>query len=178
MNTLDDYSFCKPYLTAGECVLWRGKPQPGHLLTAQDVFMIPFSILWCGFAIFWESSVIISGAPFFFSLWGFPFVCAGLYFVFGRFFWTAYLRKHTAYVITNKKILRLRRNKVDMLDGKNLPMIHVTVHKDGSGTISFELPTRNSWNSFSFGNQQTSVFALENVPDIARVQQYISAMEH
>ena len=111
----DEYSFCRPYLTAGETVLWRGKPGKGHLLTGQDIFMIPFSILWCGFAIFWEATVIRNGAPFFFTLWGIPFVCVGLYMVFGRFLWTAWIRKRTAYVITDQKILRARGNRVDML---------------------------------------------------------------
>ncbi len=38
------------YLMPDEYVLWNGKPGKGNLLTGQDVFMIPFSIMWCGAA--------------------------------------------------------------------------------------------------------------------------------
>lgn len=170
----DEYSFIRPYLAAGETVLWRGKPQKGHLVMAQDIFMIPFSIFWCGFALVWESLVITSNAPFFMWLWGIPFVCIGLYMVFGRFLWTAFIRKRTAYVITNRKILRARGNRIDMLDGKNMPPVHVTAHRDGSGTIRFGPDTfyRNGR-----GYRNPNFFMLDNVPDVARVQQAIAAME-
>jgi hypothetical protein len=73
-------------LEPGERVLWSGRPAPGLTFRPADGFLIPFSLLWCGFAIFWEASVLrIPGAPFFFPLFGAVFVAAGLYFVFGRF---------------------------------------------------------------------------------------------
>lgn len=40
----DDYAFARPYLAPGETILWRGRPEKGHLLSGQDAFMIPFSI--------------------------------------------------------------------------------------------------------------------------------------
>ena len=169
----DEYNFCRPYLTAGEAVLWRGKPGKGHILTGQDVFMIPFSILWCGFAIFWETSVILSGAPVLFALWGIPFVCVGLYLVFGRFLWTAWIRKRTAYVITNKKILRARGNRIDMLDRSNLPPMYVTARRDGSGTIRFGAYHRRGRNTLT-GND--APFLLENLEDVARVQNILLEM--
>lgn len=177
MEYTDEYSFARPYLTAGEAVLWKGKPGTGHLFTYQDVYLIPFSIFWCGFAVFWEASVLASGAPFFFSIWGIPFVCVGLYMVFGRFLWTAFIRRRTAYVITTKKIIRARGNKIDMLDGRTMPPIHVTAYRDGSGTIRFGQTYyhyRRSYNSFS---PNAGVFTLENIPDVAKVQQLIGTME-
>lgn len=168
-----EYSFSRPYLTAGETILWKGKPGKGHLFTAQDLFLIPFSIMWCGFAIFWEVGVITSGAPFFFCLWGIPFVCVGLYLVVGRFFWSAYIRKRTRYVITNKKIIRLRGTRIDMQDARTLPPMYMTARTDGSGDIRFgeAVYYRRRSNISMDANQ---VFTLENIDNVAQVHGIIS----
>lgn len=180
MNYNDEYSFSTPYIAGDEYILWKGKPETGNLVTSRDVALIPFSIFWCGFAIFWEMSAIAGGAPFFFALFGLPFVGIGLYMLFGRFIWTSYIRKRTAYVITNKKIIRLRGNKIDMLEGKSLPSIHVEAYKNGMGTIRFgeQIYYRRgraySVDPYGSGN---GLFMIENVANVAQVQQAIDMME-
>ena len=176
MEFHDEYSFARPYLSDGEVILWKGKPEKGHVFTPQDAFMIPFSILWCGFAIFWETTVITSGAPFFFKLWGIPFVCVGLYMVFGRFLWTAYVRKNTAYVITTRRIIRSRRGRVDSMSARSMPPMHATVHKDGTGTIRFGENSYFRYRRNSF-DPNDGLFVLENIPDVIRVQRIIENME-
>ena len=176
-----EYSAYKQYLLAGERVLWQGCPEKGNLVTKADIFTIPFSIMWCGFAIFWETSVIISDAPFFFKLWGIPFVCAGLYLVFGRFLWTAWMRKRTYYVITSKKIIRFRGSRVDMLDGKSMPPVHTEIHRNGNATVRFGMPNpyyARRRGVVSMGSWQNSEdFVLENIANLAQVQQAIENME-
>lgn len=173
----DEYSFARPYMTAGETVLWKGKPGTGHLLTGQDVFMIPFSLVWCGGVFFWEYGVISNGAPLFFCLFGVPFVCVGLYITVGRFFHTAWRRKRTAYVITTKRIIRARGSRVDLLDGRNLPPMHLAAHRDGSGTITFGQMVYYRRRNGMHYDDAGEPFALENIPDVARVQQLIDRME-
>ena len=177
----NDYSFARPYLTPGEIILWRGKPEKGHLLTGQDAFLIPFSIVWCGFAIFWFVTALIN-TPFPFALFGVPFVCVGLYISVGRFFHTASVRRQTAYVITNQKVIRRRGSKIDMLDAKTMPAIHVTARTDGTGTIQFgefvyysRGRVRSSRWDDSWG-PSNRLFTLENITDVARVQQILHSI--
>ena len=137
MDNMEDFSWINSWLSQGEQILWRGKPERYSLLNKKDSLMIPFSIAWCGFAIFWELSVIITGAPFLFRLWGIPFVCVGLYMVFGRFLYRRYQLRHSTYVITNRKIIRKVGGKIDMLQSFALPPMEVEQREDGSGTIHF-----------------------------------------
>ncbi|HEX4350926.1 MAG TPA: PH domain-containing protein, partial [Verrucomicrobiae bacterium] len=82
-------------MDSGEKLLWSGQPRQGLRLNISDVFVIPFSLLWCGFAIFWEANAVKGHSPFVLKLWGIPFVVIGLYMVFGRFFMDARTRVRT-----------------------------------------------------------------------------------
>lgn len=97
------------YLRVDEEILWWGQPHPYHLLSVADIFMIPFSLLWGGFAYFWEFLVITSGAPPLFVLWGIPFVLIGSYMIFGRFIHNYLIRRNMYYAITDQRLIILRK---------------------------------------------------------------------
>jgi hypothetical protein len=179
MYEQQEFDFCKPHLVNGEYILWQGKPAKGNLLTPADIFQIPFSIFWCGFVFFWEFGVLTSGAPVQFALFGLPFICVGIYLVIGRFIWTAWIRKRTRYVITNKKVIRARCGRVDMMDGRTMPPVQTHIYKNGCGTLRFALmnPYHRGGNSMSAGWSGEGGFALENVEEPAKVQQFLSAMD-
>ncbi len=123
-----------------ESLLWSGRPTRGIQFRGSDVFLIPFSLLWCGFAIFWESSVVTTNAPFFFKLWGVPFVLMGLYFVFGRFIVDSMQRGKTFYGVTNERIIivsRFLQRKTKSLNLRTLTDISLTEKSDGTGSIAF-----------------------------------------
>lgn len=127
-------------LSSGEKLLWSGQPLTGIRLRKQDGFMIPFSLLWGGFAIFWESSVIHSHGPFFARLWGVPFVLLGLYLIFGRFFVDAKQREKTFYGLTSERIIIVSgifSRNVRSLNLKTLSEINISEKSDGTGSIFF-----------------------------------------
>ena len=93
------------YLRPGEQLLWSGRPDPGVRFTPADAFLVPFSVMWGGFALFWEGGVLSSGAPPFFVVWGVPFVAVGLYFIFGRFVYKKRNKLRTAYGLTSDRAI-------------------------------------------------------------------------
>jgi hypothetical protein len=149
----------RTYLMPGERVLWTGQPKQGLALSGRDTLLIPFSLLWGGFAIFWNVGVWSfagggQGPGWFFRLWGMPFLVVGLYLIFGRFFHDSAIRRRLFYAVTDQRILVLRgvrSPKLISLDLDRLPKLELTEHRDGTGTIEFEggnslwSGNRNGW---------------------------------
>jgi hypothetical protein len=136
----DTDSIIHAELRRGERLLWSGQPIQGMRLCVADAFLIPFSIVWGGFAIFWESMVITQGAPLFFMLWGIPFVVVGIYLIFGRFWVDARQRAKTFYAITDNRILIISgifNRSTRSLNIRTLSDITLTKKQNGSGTVSF-----------------------------------------
>jgi len=94
-----------PLLRQGEQLLWAGRPDPGVRFTGADAFLVPFSILWGGFAVFWELAAISQVKQPIFVLWGIPFVLVGLYFIFGRFIFKRRRKLATVYALTNRRAI-------------------------------------------------------------------------
>ncbi len=127
-------------LSPSEQLLWWGRPLAGLRLRGSDAIGIPFSLMWGGFAIFWETMVIRTGAPFVFKLWGIPFVAVGLYLIAGRFLYDAWRRSRTAYAVTNERVILLSggvRPSVLSLRLATIPAVSLTEGRGGVGTISF-----------------------------------------
>jgi hypothetical protein len=68
-------------LLANEEILWSGQPDPTKLLTAADIFLIPFSLVWTGVTVSWEGVVLfaITKRDPASSLWGLVLVVTSLY---------------------------------------------------------------------------------------------------
>lgn len=124
----------------GERVIWTGEPGHGLLFQPMDLFLVPFSLLWCGFAIFWTFLATGAGAPDFFTLWGAMFVAIGLYFVFGRFLVDIWLRRSFSYTVTNRRVLIDRGGlfpKQTIVSIADMPPTSLRIHRSGRGTIRF-----------------------------------------
>ena len=60
MASETNYSFdpaadIRPLLSPGESLVWSGLPKRGLLLQRGDLFLIPFSLVWFGFACGWDA---------------------------------------------------------------------------------------------------------------------------
>ena len=128
-------------LLPGERILWSGQPGQGLLFTSRDTFLIPFSLVWFGFTVFWESQVTSqSEAPNFFVLWGAMFMCFGLYMVVGRFIVDAWLRRRINYAVTDQRVLIVRSApfaKFVAVSLARLPEVQLSERGNGRGTIRF-----------------------------------------
>ena len=169
-------------LGKSEHLIWSGRPKQGLMLRSSDAVLIPFSIMWGGFALFWESSVIFSGAPFFFMLWGIPFVLMGLYITVGRFFADAYMRQKTYYGLTKDRVIivsGLFQQSVKSLPLNTLADVTLSKRMDGRGTITFggdgailgipSLFSNSSWPN----SRRPAPPAFEAIPDAPMVYEYI-----
>jgi hypothetical protein len=134
-------------LVPGEHVLWSDKPDDRRWFYPEDLVLVPFSLLWGGFAIFWEVSVLASisthggtGARFLFSLWGVPFVVIGLYLIFGRLLARRWLRRGSQYVLTDRRVLSFSPSwrgatHVKMIWLGSSPPLEKHIRENGQGTL-------------------------------------------
>lgn len=171
-------------LNPGERILWSGQPQQGFVLRPGDVFMIPFSLMWGGFAFFWEFGVVSSGAPFFFSVWGIPFVLVGLYMIVGRFFFDIAQRQKTFYALTNERVIILSgliSQNTKSLQIEKLPEINISTRNNGTGTITFGASHPMSWIYSGSGFPNMGLYAsapsFEMIADARMVYQQIKQMQ-
>ena len=141
-------------LSDNEKIIWSGQPRKGIVFRSSDIFMVPFSIMWGGFAIFWEIMALsipkdkAGPVAIIFPLFGIPFVVLGLYFIFGRFIFDSNQRKKTFYGLTNQRIIIISgifSRKIESLNLKTLTNISLKEKSDRSGTINFGQNNPLSW---------------------------------
>ncbi len=126
------------HLDINERLIWTGQPKKGIVFRTADIFLIPFSVLWCYFSILWEISVFSTDTPLFFKLWDIPFILVGLISLFGRFIIDAKQRENTFYGLTDYRIIiksGVFKKSIKSLNVRTLPEIEYEEKHDGSGTI-------------------------------------------
>lgn len=157
------------YLNAGERIVWTGKPKGGIRLQAFDLFLIPFSLVWCGFITFWILMALKTGSPVFLILFSVPFVLVGAYLLFGRFIMEARQRALTAYALTEERLLIIsgrRQKTITSININALTGLEYSQKKDGSGTIMLH----TSGESVRFRQRSSR---LEMIPDVQQVYHQI-----
>ena len=97
----------------------------------SDGFLVPFSVLWCAFAVYWTWIVLNSGKPRWFVLVGLLFVVVGLYQMVGRFLVKARRKRRTVYGLTDTRAIVVEGGRnVSDVRVKDVP-VKVRKHRDG-----------------------------------------------
>jgi hypothetical protein len=160
-------------LISGETLVWAGRPNPSVIFHSEDGFAIPFSLLWGGFAIFWEAGALglwghpAKSPPIFMALPGLAFVLIGQYMIWGRFVYDGWLKRRTYYGITNRRLILLQETTKRKTCSMYLDAIP-SVERDGSFTGTLWFGTKYTMTRGQRG-QSWSRFSVRNVPVFADI---------
>ncbi|MEK7660707.1 MAG: hypothetical protein AAB680_01545 [Pseudomonadota bacterium] len=121
------------YLLPHERIKWVGRPGQGFRLRKMDWFLIPFSALWLGFALYWEYLALITGEGWGFAIFGAVFFSMGFVIMIGRFFIDASARKNQSYAVTDRRVIIRQKTSINSFDLNQLPNLFL----NSSGTIDF-----------------------------------------
>jgi hypothetical protein len=181
----------QPDLMPNESILWAGQPSGRVIFHREDMLLIPFSLLWGGFAIFWEAGVTgfvtpqKSNAPWFFVFWGIPFVLVGQYLIWGRFLYAAWLKARTHYAVTNRRVIVVQNGwsrKFAATYIESLPTLVKEGGTTGIGILRFAPAPRlwstgsgknrgwGAWNGMTVGEIPTFM----DIPDVDYVYRLVS----
>jgi hypothetical protein len=154
-----------------EELLWSGRPRQGVYLQPRDGLLIPFSLMWGGFAIFWEFAAVKKG-PWVFEIWGIPFVLMGLYLIVGRFFADAMQRAKTYYGLTSERVIIVSgvfSRNVRSLRVRSLLEASLSEKTNGTGTITFG-PAAPVWAGSGWpGSTKYAPPTFESIPHAREV---------
>jgi hypothetical protein len=159
MTTPIPFDIFSPELLPGETVEWTGRPNLSVIFHKEDWLVIPFSLLWGGFAIFWllgASGVwdIWGNRPdrnfqWFGVIWGTPFVLVGQYLIWGRFVYSRWQKQRTYYALTNRRAIIVQGGvagrTLSSAYFENMTMLDKRIRSDGIGSISFGGPVTGEW---------------------------------
>ncbi len=171
-------------LVAKEKLLWAGCPKQGLLFRHHDLYLIPFGVIWLGFAIFWE--VIVVGhylpepsetADPLYPILGLPFLLIGIYFLIGRFVLDAKVRAQTVYGLTNERVIipsGLFGRRIESQFISELSDLFLVEAKEGRGSVVLESEAEQNGKpalSFTGGSNIKQFELTENAKFIHRLIQ-------
>lgn len=172
MEYMEGMEFIHSCLEEDEYVLWRGKPGKKNTFSSRDRAVLPFALFWTAFALLLEGSVIMSGAPLMYCIFGAPFVLISVLLLYNSFPSGVFAKGKTLYVVTNKKLIIKRDKDIEVYLPDELPPMKIELHKNGNGTIIFSKETYSRRRSTYY-----TCCMLEDLPDIAQAQNAINIMK-
>lgn len=180
----------QPGLVSGENILWAGQPNPSVIFHKQDFSLIPFSLLWGGFAIFFEAAIAgllggvpqhNHGAPMLALVWGGAFVLMGQYMIWGRFIYTGWKKRHTHYAVTDRRVIVVQNGFSRKMVSAYIDALQTLTKEErtgGLGTLRFAqkesiwsvLRGWGVWDAMDVGSSPTFV----DIDDVQAVYRLVS----
>jgi hypothetical protein len=147
--------------------VWTGRPGGGIRFQRGDVFFVPFSFVWGGFALALGFGIIAGGQFGPQDLIVAFFAIFGLYIMFGRFLFDMYIRSQTTYALTADSAIIAgpfaRKAIVYLPSVSNLNM---TVARDGTGSIYFGDPPGFWGGGGRYGKESPAFLYIDRVADV------------
>ncbi|WP_416898998.1 MAG: PH domain-containing protein [Minwuia sp.] len=158
-----------PYLDPGEKILWAAKPKQGFVLRREDLFIVPFSLVWSGSAFVGSGAVLERGIDSLFDLIPLLFVAIGLYLLAGRFVHDILDRSATSYALTDKRVLirtGFFKPHTRSFQLRSLPELGLSEWSSGRGSITIG----DSERQFGRlpGSDDNELFGIENAVAVNR----------
>jgi hypothetical protein len=186
----DARSVIQPGLFAGESICWAGQPNTNVIFHKDDAFLIPVSLLWGGFMMFWEA--VVAGLFRSHDTWvlgmlfGIPFVIYAQCLIWARFLYAAWKKKRTFYAVTTRRVIVVqdgwqRQSAVANID--TLPNLMRENGPNGTGTVRFAKWQTEHPGCQPLGWTRFDVMAIGSVPtfvdidDVDSVYQLVSDLQ-
>jgi len=161
-------------------IVWQGKPNLKVWFAKADIFLIPFSVLWCFISFQWEISVIkfyIKKPDVIYmvlSVFGLAFCIIAIYLLIGRYYWKYRKKTSEQYIFNGNQILILANSKINHLDIKKALQIKLSdVSKSGTGTITIgenlAVATAYLNTGLDFLIKQKDILVMRDIPDAKEV---------
>ncbi len=133
------YREIQPYLHPDEEVLWMGRPMVNSV--SAPLYPVFFSLFFVGFSIFWMIGASAVGGLF--GLFGIPFLCIGVGFLYSATIGRKNGLKQSLYAVTDTRaiiVVTLPRKGTTCKEYifANLPSVNLENVKNDLGTIRFE----------------------------------------
>ncbi len=142
----DPTAILSPHLSPGERLLWAGRPKQGLLLRGEDIWLIPFSLVWSLPTLSRLSRDLAAGTVQFDPI-SLLFLFTGLYLLIGRFLVDAWLRSRTYYGVTDRQALIVGHSvgsKPRSVGLQTLSDLKLTLRRGGRGTVELGRPKRSN----------------------------------
>jgi hypothetical protein len=139
----------RDYLRPGERIRWTGRPGQGLRFSVQDLFVIPFALVWTSifFGVFLANPTDPNAPPLFLLA---PIGLIGFYMMFGRLIVDAWVRRRTIYAVTDERALVLRTIFSEQLSTASLGTT-VRLRKAGSGRGTIDIGSSSPFFSRGMG---------------------------
>lgn len=154
----------------GEKIRWVGKPATGLRFSRNDWFVVPVSLLWGGFALWFP---VEGSGPF--LVLPIVFKVVGVYIIAGRFFVDMFRRSRTEYGLTDRSAVVITSSfgaSTRVVDLHAVSEISLEQGKSGEGSVVFGTqPSIFAGNNMRAWGGAPSTPTFEYIPNAAAVYQ-------